>query len=222
LILNVSYDTTERLHVHIFDAAELQWQVPSWLLPRPSSATNSTLKTTSDLSFNYTSSPFEWWITRRSTSDILFDTRNASMPTYADVIPASELGESGIVDDASYHNRTSLGPYPFVFEDQYLQVTSKLPLDANIYGLGYAVSSSGFRRNNTATVQAGWAADRGDNADSNICSSHFLPPRAVLIMDAKMETSHSTSSIESRTTREHLMEYSSYPVRPSLPSSSHY
>ncbi|KAI0323154.1 hypothetical protein GY45DRAFT_1235712, partial [Cubamyces sp. BRFM 1775] len=86
--------------------------------------------------FNYESSPFAFWITRRSEPDAqpLFDTRASSLPPtpIPPVIP----------DD----NSTALDGFPLVFEDQYLQLTSALPLGTNIYGLGEVVASSGFRR----------------------------------------------------------------------------
>lgn len=176
LTLNVSYDTQQRLHVHIYDKPQQQWQVPDWLLPRPSDPVNSALKSTGDLSFNYTSSPFEWWITRRASNDIIFDTRNSSLPApYTEVIPAEDLGQAGFVDNIDYPNNTAMPSWPFIFENQYIQVASSVPNDANIYGLGEAVASSGFRRNNTATVAVGWAADRGDNPDSNICKDNLIP-----------------------------------------------
>lgn len=35
LVLNVSYDTQQRLHVHIYDAPEQQWQVRDIFTPLP-------------------------------------------------------------------------------------------------------------------------------------------------------------------------------------------
>lgn len=50
------------------------------------------------------------------------------------------------------------------------QLTSALPLDANIYGLGEAVASSGFRRDVSAngTLQTNWARDDADPVDLNM------------------------------------------------------
>lgn len=60
-----------------------------------------------------------------------------------------------------------------MFEDQYLQITSALPLGANIYGLGEAVASSGFRRDvgtsgGIGTIQTMWARDNADPFDENM------------------------------------------------------
>lgn len=83
--------------------------MPDWLVPRPIDEPDSGLKNTSDLSFDYTNTPFEWWITRRSNGDIIFDTRNSSLPApFDDVIPDNDLGEAGFVDNLIYHNNTAL------------------------------------------------------------------------------------------------------------------
>ena len=65
-----------------------------------------------------------------------------------------------------------------MFEDQYLQLTSALPLDPNVYGLGEVVARSGFRRSTGAgtgegeggkgTVQTMWARNVADPIDNNL------------------------------------------------------
>ena len=67
----------------------------------------------------------------------------------------------------------NLDAFPLVFEDQYLQLTSALPLGANIYGLGEVVASSGFRRDvgtdgGVGTIQTMWARDIADPIDENV------------------------------------------------------
>lgn len=52
-------------------------------------------------------------------------------------------------------------------------MVSVLPLDANIYGLGEVVSSSGFRRavgtrGDNGTIQTMWARDAADPLDENV------------------------------------------------------
>ena len=122
------------------------------------------LKTNSDLEFHYESSPFAFWITRRSEPDAqpLFDTRTSSLPS----TPIPPV----IASDSS----TALDGFPLVFEDQYLQLTSALPLGANIYGLGEVLASSGFRRDigtngGVGTIQTLWARDSPDPIDQNVC-----------------------------------------------------
>ncbi|KAL1964558.1 hypothetical protein VTN77DRAFT_6855 [Rasamsonia byssochlamydoides] len=72
LKLVVEYQTEQRLHVKIYDAAEQVYQVPTSVLPRPSSANIPPAK--SDLEFSMTSNPFSFSIKRKSTGEVLFDT----------------------------------------------------------------------------------------------------------------------------------------------------
>eukprot|EP00833_Pecoramyces_ruminatium_P017697 jgi/Orpsp1_1/1191729/evm.model.d7180000088088.1 len=58
----------------------------------------------------------------------------------------------------------------FVFEQQYLQITTEVPINPNIYGIGEVVSE--FRRNANATRQALFALDSGCPKDSNIYGDH--------------------------------------------------
>ncbi|KAF4566163.1 hypothetical protein EYR36_011578 [Pleurotus pulmonarius] len=164
LTIQVAHESQTRLHVNIFDTDGLQYQVPETIVSRPR---GHSPPDSSDLVFNYDPSPFAFWITRRSQPGAipLFDTRISSLPKapIAPVIPAD--------------NSTALDGFPLVFEDQYLQLTSALPLDANIYGLGEVVASSGFRRDVGAhggrgTIQTMWARDIADPIDENIYGSH--------------------------------------------------
>ncbi|KAI0808988.1 glycosyl hydrolases family 31-domain-containing protein [Irpex lacteus] len=168
LTLEVTYDSTTRhgLHVNIQDTAKAQFTVPSSVVDL-SSAPKSIHKNNSDLIFNYEPSPFAFWITRRSESDAqpLFDTRVSSLPT------------TPIPPVISEDNSTALDAFPLVVEDQYLQLTSALPLGANIYGLGEVVASSGFRRDvgtdgGVGTIQTMWARDIADPIDENVYGSH--------------------------------------------------
>jgi hypothetical protein len=51
------------------------------------------------------------------------------------------------------------------------QLTSALPEDANVYGLGEVVSTSGFRRDisENGTLQTWWSRDDADPTDKNMC-----------------------------------------------------
>ncbi|OCH87273.1 hypothetical protein OBBRIDRAFT_169586 [Obba rivulosa] len=166
LTLEVTYDTQTRLHVNIFDTAQSQFTIPSSVV-EVAGPDGGAHKDTSDLVFNHESSPFAFWITRRSEPDAppLFDTRASSLPP----TPIPPVVEND--------NSTALDGFPLVFEDQYLQLTSALPFDANIYGLGEAVASAGFRRDvgadgGVGTIQTLWARDAADPIDGNMYGSH--------------------------------------------------
>ncbi|KAJ7240162.1 glycosyl hydrolases family 31-domain-containing protein [Mycena haematopus] len=166
LTIQVTYETETRLHVNIFDTANSQFTIPKSVFARPS-ASGSTNAKKSDLVFNYDATPFAFWITRQSAphSTPLFDTRVSSLPAtpIAPVIPSD--------------NSTALAGFPLIFENQYLQLASALPLGANIYGLGEVVSSSGIRRDvgtdgGIGTIQNDWARDIADPVDQNIYGVH--------------------------------------------------
>lgn len=58
-----------------------------------------------------------------------------------------------------------------IFEPQYIQLSSALPQQANIYGLGEAVTPN-YRRNSSYTRQTNWANDEGTPTDTNIYGTH--------------------------------------------------
>ncbi|KIL65252.1 glycoside hydrolase family 31 protein [Amanita muscaria Koide BX008] len=163
LTVEVTYETSSRLHVNIYDTSNQQFTIPSSVVQLPPPPTDSSLKQKSDLVFNYDPSPFAFWITRRSdglSAIPLFDTRISSLPAPS-IVPVMQ-------NDTS----TVLQGFPLVFEDQYLQITSALPLDTNIYGLGEVIASSGFRRNIGGTLQTMWNRDVADPVDENVYGSH--------------------------------------------------
>ncbi|KAF2723683.1 glycoside hydrolase family 31 protein [Polychaeton citri CBS 116435] len=77
LTLTVEYQTNERLHVIIQDAAKQVYQVPASVFDRPSSKSSGRSK--SALKFSYKANPFSFTVTRASTGEVLFDTSAASL-----------------------------------------------------------------------------------------------------------------------------------------------
>ncbi|KAK9750335.1 hypothetical protein RND81_02G188600 [Saponaria officinalis] len=122
LRLFVKHETEERLRVHITDAKKPRWEVPYDLLPRekppplkpkPASKTrklpiSSSKISGSELIFSYTADPFTFCVKRKSDGQTLFDTTSSKSD------PFNSL----------------------VFKDQYLEISTKLPSDASLYGLG--------------------------------------------------------------------------------------
>ncbi|EJU04814.1 hypothetical protein DACRYDRAFT_20425 [Dacryopinax primogenitus] len=161
LTLSVTYETESRLHVHIYDTAEQQYQLPQSVLARPPASVPSS---TSDFAFHYTSSPFAFWVEKRSTGAVIFDTRAENIPTYTEPLFSYE-------NNASVTNTTAMPAHPLVFSNQYLQLSSALPQDANIYGLGEYISGN-FRRDPNSTVQPFFTLDIGDPLDSNLYGYH--------------------------------------------------
>ncbi|EMD34263.1 glycoside hydrolase family 31 protein [Gelatoporia subvermispora B] len=102
LLLNVTYETSTRLHVKITDPNLARYEVPESVLPRPTSDDHALTPQAADIQFNYTASPFSFSVLRTSTREVLFTT----------------------------------GSHPLIFEPQYLRLTTDLPQNANLYGLG--------------------------------------------------------------------------------------
>ncbi|KIP03529.1 glycoside hydrolase family 31 protein [Phlebiopsis gigantea 11061_1 CR5-6] len=163
LALEVDYESDSRLHVNIYDVEGQQFTIPRSVIDVPEPTAN-THTSSSDLVFNYDSTPFAFWITRRfePSEPPLFDTRTASLPPTP--IPPIDTADPS----------TGLDGFPLVFEDQFLQFTSALPRGTNIYGLGEVVASSGIRRNidGDGTIQTMWARDAASPIDENIYGSH--------------------------------------------------
>ncbi|KMT08274.1 hypothetical protein BVRB_6g142010 [Beta vulgaris subsp. vulgaris] len=130
LRLFVKHETQERLRVQITDAEKPRWEVPYDLLPREKAPS---LKQTlgksrkvplsdskisgNELIFSYTVNPFTFTVKRKSNGQTLFDTRSNKSD------PFNSL----------------------VFKDQYLEISTHLPYDASLYGLGENTQPHGIK-----------------------------------------------------------------------------
>ncbi|KAJ2320829.1 hypothetical protein IWW52_001115 [Coemansia sp. RSA 2704] len=137
LALTVRADTDSRLHIHISDTANTQFQIPESVLPLDKGA--GTDKRHSSLQFVHTHS---------KTSGFGFKVLRGGKPIF----------------DTTGH--------PLVFEDQYLELTSNVPADANIYGLGE--SPNWFRRDPQNTTITLWNRDVADPLGENVYGSHSV------------------------------------------------
>lgn len=81
--------------------------------------------------------------------------------------PISSPGYGGVEKTNGSSSAVANEAGALVFEAGYLELSSAVPVGANIYGLSESVSSSGFRRNSSATVQSLWARDAGNPVDQN-------------------------------------------------------
>lgn len=175
LTLAVVYEKTHQLHVHIYDTDRKQYQLPdSLIMQRPSSdpanVTDGTTAQTSDLEFHHEESPFAFWITRKGSQVALFDTRPANIPTYDQPMNASAHSDTR-------RNTTAMPNHNLIFENQYLQLSSALPVGANLYGLGERYSEGGigdaaWRLNPDDMLQPYMTLDAGDPLGSNMYGYH--------------------------------------------------
>ncbi|MED6173372.1 NAD(P)H-dependent D-xylose reductase (XR) [Stylosanthes scabra] len=126
------HESENRLRVHITDAKNQRWEVPYDLLPREQppplkqsiaflnkkNSTSVSEYSGSELVLTYTSDPFSFAVKRKSNGDTLFNSSS----------------------DDDFH------PFgPLVFKDQYLEISTKLPKDASLYGLGEHTQPHGFK-----------------------------------------------------------------------------
>ncbi|XP_057527685.1 alpha-glucosidase-like [Amaranthus tricolor] len=166
LSLTASYDKDDTLRIRITDAKNRRWEIPNEVIPRPppppfasplaslkhlSNPQRHNEPTTtilshpnSDLTFTLShTSPFGFYVSRKSTHDVLFDTTPTSDPNTF-----------------------------FVFKDQYLHLSSSLPpQDAHLYGLGeHSKPDFQLAHNQVLTL---WNADIASfNRDLNLYGSH--------------------------------------------------
>ncbi|MQM17553.1 hypothetical protein Taro_050525, partial [Colocasia esculenta] len=129
LKLFVKHETGHRLRVHITDAGQERWEVPYDLLPREqvpkvgSSAAAGPNPFSAgeyqgdELVFTYKTDPFGFAVKRKSDGQTLFDTNARPSDPYGSM----------------------------VFKDQYLEISTRLPSDAALYGLGENTQPGGIR-----------------------------------------------------------------------------
>ncbi|GFZ21414.1 glycosyl hydrolases family 31 protein [Actinidia rufa] len=133
LQLYVKHETDDRLRVHITDAQKQRWEVPYNLIPReqppalkqmigrsrkpPSTAISDSQYSGSELIFSYIADPFGFAVKRRSDGQVLFNSSSDESEPFSDL----------------------------VFKDQYLEISTKLPSDASLYGLGENTQPHGIK-----------------------------------------------------------------------------
>jgi alpha-D-xyloside xylohydrolase len=143
------YDSDEQVHVKILDKTSTRWEVPQELIPRPEAYSSLSMRGGEQeqhgrilsehgnnnnnnrlLQLSYTVEPFGFAITRVSTGEVLF---NCTPPTQSDF-------------------------NSMVFKDQYLELTTQLPANASLFGIGESTRPDGLRltRGRTYTL---WATD---------------------------------------------------------------
>lgn len=118
------------MRVHITDAQKQRWEVPYNLLPRkqPPKLKQTIARTrknpiaVSDYSsngfiFSYSADPFSFAVKRKSNGETLFNTSSDESDPFG----------------------------PMVFKDQYLEISTKLPKDASLYGLGENTQPHGIK-----------------------------------------------------------------------------
>lgn len=121
------------MRVHITDAEKQRWEVPYNLLPREKPPSlkqaiginsrknpfplGSSEYSGNELIFSYISDPFSFAVRRKSNGETLFNSSSDGSDPYSSL----------------------------VFKDQYLEISTKLPKDASLYGLGESTKPHGIK-----------------------------------------------------------------------------
>lgn len=186
-----------------------QFTVPTAIVTPPGGVH---AKSSSDLAFNYESSPFAFWITRRDdpSGAPLFDTRVTSLPK----APVAPLNAS----DPS----TAFDSFQLAFEDQYLQVRRLLFLSRKILmshsspplfrsmristalARSLRAQASGVRFLARApSKQTGHATSGTRSTRTSACSAVLSPPDAFerVVDTASTRSTSSTDSTRARAPR---------------------
>ncbi|KAJ9553983.1 hypothetical protein OSB04_018028 [Centaurea solstitialis] len=157
LLLYIKHETDDRLRVHISDAQQQRWEVPYDLLPRDRPATTAAIGKSminpvnavsefsgGELLFSCISNPFSFAVKRKSNGQTLFNST---------------------ADKSAPYNS-------LVFKDQYLEISTSLPSDASLYGLGENSQPHGIKLypNDPYTL---WTTDQSAiNLNMDLYGSH--------------------------------------------------
>eukprot|EP01136_Pigoraptor_vietnamica_P014105 Opistho-1_new@55911 len=138
--VDVYFETQSRLHVRIYDPAMQRFEVPDAFSPRPPLPTSKPAST--DYAFSSAAEGEVFWfaVVRRSNGETLFNTSSAT-------------GAFG----------------GLVFEDQYLELSTSMPDNANLYGLGERVRSL---RLDDALTYTLWTYDTPTPPNDNLYGAH--------------------------------------------------
>ena len=150
LTVTVDFETADRLHVKIAPAGPARWEVPELLFPRPA-VTGQAADPSYDIS--YTEGNFGFAVTRRDTGEVIFNT-------------TSVLENDGLTK-------------PLIFEEQYMEISTLLPADANLYGLGERVRPMRLSEGLSYTM---WNADEAMPQNQNVYGAH---PYYIELRDGK-------------------------------------
>ncbi|KAF2116103.1 alpha-glucosidase precursor [Lophiotrema nucula] len=134
LVLEVEYQTEDRLHVHIYDAGLNQYQVQDGVFPRPEN--KKTSPSDSLLEFKLNENPFSFQVIRKgNNSEILFDTTGhklvfesqylglrTNLPDNPNIYGLGESSDPFRLPTQGYHRTLWNSESPY------------LPFNSNLYG----------------------------------------------------------------------------------------
>ena len=142
LKVEVVEETNDRVHIRIVDPNETRYEVPDEAFPRPDPPSGP--PSSPNYAVSYTSQPFGFAVTRSADDFVIFNSTWASSEAYQSL----------------------------VFEDQYLELSTRIPSGSTLYGLGEQTRPSGI------ALQAGdvytmWNRDQpSSGTNQNLYGTH--------------------------------------------------
>ncbi|KAI0657124.1 alpha-glucosidase [Cubamyces menziesii] len=134
LKLEVTYETTDRIHVKITDPSDARYEVPASVLPRPH-ADLLVSPHSASIRFNYTTSPFSFSVYRASTHEVLFSTASHPIifePQYLRV--KTDLPANANIYGLGEHTDTFRSPTNNYTRTMWSRDAYGVPTGTNLYG----------------------------------------------------------------------------------------
>jgi alpha-glucosidase/lysosomal alpha-glucosidase len=154
LKLFLHFETESRIHVKVTDIDGKRWELPESIIPYPKIDHNLMYKTNIRNQSAYEGSSYK----------VSKETDEYVVTVFSNPFGFYILRKA---DDAVIFDTTS---NPFVFENQYLEFSTAVPLNANLYGLGEVVQS--FRLNPENYKITLFSRDAPCPENENIYGSH--------------------------------------------------
>lgn len=146
LAVDVHFETRHRMRLRVHEPERQRWEIPEWMLPL-APANKSLRVEDAYYRLDYTVQPFGFAVSRVEDGQVLF---NSTPP----------VGPDG---------RTPLFN-GLTFNEQYLELSTQLPNDPYVYGLGERMTSLRLQADGRPMTM--WARDDADPEDRNIYGSH--------------------------------------------------
>ncbi|KAF3009844.1 hypothetical protein E8E13_010453 [Curvularia kusanoi] len=126
------WQTDSRLHVMIYDQEEQVYQVPDFVVPRPSGSSNSD---ESLLDVSVEENPFSFTVTRKSNNEVLFSTKGSNMIFESQYLRLrTSLPEDPFLYGLGEHTDSLRLPTSNYTRTLWARDAGAVPLKTNLYG----------------------------------------------------------------------------------------
>jgi alpha-glucosidase len=163
LKVDVSFQTQDRIRVKIYDPNNARWEVPTSLVSDGEIPANALASGKQKEKHGCPHHKGKKKGKRHHGSGLDLNYR-FSYTSNPFGFAVTRVSDGEVLFNSSVIERS------LVFEDQYLEISSILPNDPNIYGLGERVDS--LRLNNSGKIYTMWSSDAGTPVGQNLYGVH--------------------------------------------------